>query len=171
MKRLGYKDVLISTHELVALVSKDKSSTFNNTIKVGTKRYRTHNTKTWVNVLDIVDNGTKLIHYNSIPARIKQNYNLPLVNDLIQQIKNGKAFDKLNEKQCTADLEDMQILSMLEDAADNQYIRFCPQYLKLFPNEQDKVITYARTHSVANALIGMRCMHKVGSLHGGVSAN
>ncbi|WP_354354744.1 hypothetical protein [Pedobacter sp. UYP30] len=131
------------------------------------KRCRKLNGGTWINVEDTNDGRKRLVHYSSIPENTKEIYKLPNSTTLIQKVKNEKDFDKIDQKQCKIDIESMQILSILKDAAEKQYIKFCPKYLKLFPSEPDKVIIYARTHAVASALLTLRYKHKLRSLQGG----
>lgn len=160
MHRLGYKDVLIDTNDLLVL---------NPVIDISSVRVLLHRankgvSKSWINQPDPNDSRNRLITYSSIPPGFKKKYALPDVQTLIEQIKNDQDVKKLDQSKRNEDTKLFAINAELQKAADNS-VKYCNMYLKTCTNDHNKVVKMARTHAVITACKALKGIFKLIDLH------
>lgn len=163
MQRLGNKEVLISINELIEL-SSDKipaKSVYANCSRSNANP----NPISWISQTDEYDSRKTLIRYSTIPNQTSKKYNLPTIEQLISRIISNAALEVADQKQISIELKDDSLFGSLKQAAENNFVKFCPQYAKHFPNKNDKAIEIAKTHSVLLACTTLKAEYKFSELH------
>lgn len=161
MHRLGRNDVLISPVELTQLNPRISDSY----IFVAMSRFNSGSSETWQNQPKPGDERKRLIHYSSIPDNFKSKHNLPTTEELISRIITNAAIEAADQKQISIELKDDALYGSLKQAAESDFVKFCPQYAKHFPTQNDKAITYAKTHAVLLACTTLKANYKFSDLH------
>lgn len=151
MNILGQNDVLLSIADLIKM--NNQIGVKRDSINVSISRYNTGKSLAWSTIPDPQDGRQCLIHYSTIPDTFKRKYNLPTVQDLIKQIKLNSKADKLVLKQNANFLKQLPIQAAFEKAAEKGYVKFCPVYHKVFPNDNVKVVQLAIKHAIADACV------------------
>ena len=163
MQRKGYLDIEISPDEICTLSGNKISK--KNIVTYCSKANANQTPISWINRKDPNDNRKILILYSSIPANIRNKYNLPTTAEMIERCRQQEARRQADAFQMELEFRDTKLKEMIAKAAKEEYLQFVPKYNKAFPGKRDKAIMKAKTEAVIACCIDMKGGYKIKEIH------
>ena len=161
MRKFG-KEPFIAINELIT-ISENKLKAKN--IKSRVSDSLKNNSQSWVFIPDPTDGRKILIKYSSIPKQTIEKYNMPSVSDLVEKIKQENEIQKADTVQQQLTYKKYQAEDAVNKAAKDDYIKFMPQYSKVYPNNRDKAVQLAKTHAVLLCCIYLKAGFTIAQIH------